>query len=138
MGKILLRGDYVPYEKVLETGPFLFAKKEIQWDMKPRKIKQNELRSIDIEFDDGKSFRIPLKMLRDECPCAECKGETVLFQSHPPSPDAKMERPGKYDIQKIELVGTYGMQPQWGDGHATGIYPWEYVYRMGVAASAME
>jgi DUF971 family protein len=76
-----------------------------------------------IKWDDGHESRIPLRSLRDACPCAGCKGETILLHSYAP-----VERPthaGAYDLKGAAPVGSYALQLTWGDGHATGIYTWE-------------
>ena len=28
-------------------------------------------------------------------------------------------------------MGSYAVQPQFSDGHGTGIYSWEYLYELG-------
>jgi DUF971 family protein len=40
---------------------------------------------------------------------------------------------GKRDvgINGVEPVGNYGIKPLFTDGHATGIYTWEYLYKLG-------
>ena len=66
-----------------------------------------------------------IQQLRDECPCAECKGETILM--HQFLPVLKPKLPGHYDVKSIVPVGSYAVQITWGDGHATGLYSWEYL-----------
>jgi len=34
-------------------------------------------------------------------------------------------------------VGSYAVQPHFSDGHATGIYSWDYLYELGVNHEAM-
>jgi len=34
-------------------------------------------------------------------------------------------------------VGSYAVQPHFSDGHATGIYSWDYLYELGVNREAM-
>jgi DUF971 family protein len=34
-------------------------------------------------------------------------------------------------------VGNYAVQPHFSDGHATGIYSWDYLYELGVNRAAM-
>jgi len=34
-----------------------------------------------------------------------------------------------------EMVGGYGFQPRWGDGHRTGIYPFPFLRRLGNSES---
>ncbi len=65
-------------------------------------------------------------MLRDACPCAGCKGETVLFQTYVPSP-VDENAPGRYVLKGAESIGNYAMRFIWEDGHAEGIYTWEHL-----------
>ena len=76
-----------------------------------------------LKWDDGKETHIPLKVLRDHCPCASCQGETVLLKTY--KPIAQPELPGKYTLKGAQQVGYYALQMYWGDGHQTGIYTWE-------------
>jgi DUF971 family protein len=32
-----------------------------------------------------------------------------------------------FALRQLSPVGTYAIQPTWGDGHATGIYSFEYL-----------
>jgi len=35
------------------------------------------------------------------------------------------------EIRALEPVGSYAVQPQFSDGHSTGIYSWDYLYELG-------
>ena len=80
-------------------------------------------------FSDGSEMYFPLAMLRRACPCARCQGE----------PDAlgRVQRPivehgdGSFDLKRFELVGGYGLQLHWADGHGTGIYSIAYLEKLG-------
>lgn len=87
------------------------------------KLEQEDLR---ITWNDNTESIISLKYLRDECPCAQCKGETILLRTYKP---AKMQisSPALYKIKNITKVGTYAVQVAWEDGHNTGIYTFEYL-----------
>lgn len=93
--------------------------------MRPTSIKQNADKTITMTWDDGLSTPFTVEQLRDECPCAECKGEQILM--HQILPVVKPKRPGHYDITAIVPVGSYAIQISWGDGHATGLYSWDYL-----------
>ncbi len=62
--------------------------------------------------------------LRDSCPCAGCKGETVLFKTYVP-PEADTTTPGRYKLNGATPVGNYALKLTWGDGHDMGMYTWE-------------
>jgi DUF971 family protein len=94
--------------------------------MKPKQIKIVEKDKLLITWQDDNQNVITLKYLRDECPCAGCKGETILFKTYRP-PKPAMFSPDMYKVKSIDIVGDYAMQLAWKDGHDTGIYSWEYL-----------
>jgi DUF971 family protein len=94
--------------------------------MKPKQIKITEKTNLFIKWDDGSESLIPLKYLRDECPCASCKGETVLLKTYIPAKAGNLS-PEAYTVKNIQQVGGYAVQLTWGDGHSTGIYTWDYL-----------
>lgn len=81
-------------------------------------------RLLEVAFDDGRSFRIPFELLRVYSPSAEVQGH---------GPGQEVLQTGKRDvvIESIEPVGHYAVQPRFSDGHDSGIYTWEYLYRLG-------
>lgn len=93
--------------------------------MKPLSIKKTAPDTITITWDDGGVMPFPITLLRDECPCAGCKGETILM--HQILPVVQPKLPGHYDLTSITPVGSYAVQCLWGDGHNTGLYSWEYL-----------
>jgi DUF971 family protein len=80
---------------------------------------------MEIDFDDGRSFRLPYEYLRVFSPSAEVRGH---------GPGQEVLQVGKKDIEirQVEPIGSYAIQPTFSDGHATGIYSWEYLYQLGV------
>lgn len=97
--------------------------------MKPLQIKVAEKSKIIIKWDEKSESKIGLKYLRDECPCANCKGETVLLKTYRP-PKPKILNSEMYRVQNIQPVGSYAIQVSWKDGHNTGIYSWEYLKKL--------
>ena len=81
-------------------------------------------RLLDIAFDDGAAFSIPFELLRVYSPSAEVKGH---------GPGQEVLQVGKRDvgITEVEPVGNYAIKPLFSDGHATGIFSWDYLYRLG-------
>lgn len=94
--------------------------------MKPKQIKIEDGKHLVITWQDETKDKISLKYLREECPCANCKGETILLKTIRP-PRQNKNIPGRYEISKIDIVGGYAIQVRWKDGHDTGIYSWEYL-----------
>ena len=94
--------------------------------MNPVKIKVKDKTKLFMKWEDDSESTLSLKNLRDECPCAGCKGETILLKTYrPPKPSAIT--PEMYKITNIETVGNYAIKITWKDGHNTGIYTWEYL-----------
>src|SRR5258708_1050136 len=94
--------------------------------MRPLSIKRNKPDGLSIAWENGHQSLYSLDELRYACPCAGCRGESLLLQSYvPPPPDRST--PGRYELKGIQQVGSYAIQLQWGDGHATGIYTWDYL-----------
>jgi DUF971 family protein len=81
-------------------------------------------RLLDIAFDDGAAFSLPFELMRVYSPSAEVKGH---------GPGQEVLQVGKRDvgIEGIEPVGNYAVKPIFTDGHATGIYTWEYLHKLG-------
>jgi len=97
--------------------------------VKPVLIKVFNKTTLLIEWDEKTESKIGLKYLRDECPCANCKGETILLKTYRP-PKTKMFNLEMYMLQNIQPVGSYAIQISWKDGHTTGIYSWEYLKKL--------
>jgi DUF971 family protein len=82
-----------------------------------------------IKWDDGSESFIPLEVLRRSCPCAGCQGEADLLGNVYQHPDQPLTPPAFQWIRFV-AVGGYAIQPVWGDGHATGIYSFDYLKRV--------
>jgi DUF971 family protein len=95
--------------------------------MRPLDIQQigNELA---VKWDDGGESFIPLEKLRRACPCAGCKGETDIMGNVYKNPGQKLS-PLAFQLKRIVSVGGYAIQPTWADGHATGIFSFDYLKR---------
>jgi DUF971 family protein len=82
-----------------------------------------------IKWDDGTESFIPLKALRQHCPCAGCKGEMDIMGKLYKGPEQQLS-PRSFQLKRVETVGGYGLQPVWGDGHSTGIFPFSLLRRI--------
>ncbi|HOJ04560.1 MAG TPA: DUF971 domain-containing protein [Bacteroidota bacterium] len=96
----------------------------------PKEIKLLENRDLRILWSDGHIVHIPLQFLRDECPCAGCKGETDIFGEIRMPMQLPIAIPGKYELKRLAPMGNYAIVASWGDGHDTGIYSWEYLLEL--------
>lgn len=87
-------------------------------------------RVLEIAFDDGAAFKLPFELLRVYSPSAEVQGH---------GPGQEVLQTGKREVQitGLEPVGHYAVQPSFSDGHDTGIYSWELLYRLGREQEAL-
>jgi DUF971 family protein len=81
-------------------------------------------RVLDIAFDDGRSFALPVEYLRVYSPSAEVRG-------HGPGQEVLQAGKREVNISAIEPVGVYAVKLVFTDGHDTGIYSWDYLYDLG-------
>ena len=81
-------------------------------------------RVLEVAFSDGARFRLPFELLRICSPSAEVQGH---------GPGQEILQTGKREVDVIDLqpVGNYAVQPTFSDGHSTGLYSWELLYRLG-------
>ena len=87
-------------------------------------LKKTKESTLHIIWSDKKEDNIPLTKLRDDCPCANCKGESVILNNYIPI-KSPFKASGYYDIERIESIGNYAIQIYWKDGHNEGIYSWD-------------
>jgi DUF971 family protein len=83
-------------------------------------------RVLEIEYDDGARFRLPCEYLRVYSPSAEVRGHT---------PDQAKLQVGKeaVNISDLQQVGSYAVKIVFDDGHRSGLYDWQYLYKLGRA-----
>ncbi|MFM2056101.1 MAG: hypothetical protein RLY71_486 [Pseudomonadota bacterium] len=81
-------------------------------------------RVLEISFSDGASFRLPFELMRVCSPSAEVQG-------HGPGQEVLQTGKREVEITALEPVGHYAVQPTFSDGHDSGIFTWEYLYRLG-------
>ena len=92
------------------------------WPVEIRLRKAEKM--LEVDFDNGVSFRYPAELLRVESPSAEVQGH---------GPHQKTTVPGRrhVGIMELEPVGHYAVRIKFDDLHDTGIYSWKYLYEMG-------
>jgi DUF971 family protein len=74
---------------------------------------------LEIEWRDGHQTAFAFAELRWLCPCATCRGEGGMPGWLDSNPTLTVTQTTLIDVR---LVGSYAIQPTWGDGHATGYY----------------
>lgn len=91
----------------------------------PTEIKLHQKsRLLEVAFSDGRTFSLPYEFLRVFSPSAEVRG-------HGPGQEVLQSGKRNVDIVSLDPVGSYAVQPTFSDGHATGIYAWDYLYSLG-------
>ena len=87
------------------------------------RLKQAE-KILEVDFDDGSTFALPAELLRGESPAAEVQGHSA---------DQKKLIAGRrhVGIMELEPMGNYAVKIKFDDLHDTGIFSWQYLYRLG-------
>ena len=92
---------------------------------KPTEINLHQIsRVLDVAFDDGRHFSLPVEYLRVFSPSAEVRG-------HGPGQETLQTGKREVAIDDVEQVGHYAIRPRFSDGHDTGIYSWDYLHDLG-------
>ncbi len=77
-------------------------------------------RALRLTWSDGHSASFDYDYVRGYCPCAGCQGHgSMAVEYQPPSAPVRPE--------EIEPVGNYAISIVWSDGHATGIYRFDFL-----------
>lgn len=86
-------------------------------------VLHKQSRTLEIGYDDGAVFHLPFEFLRVHSPSAEVRGHGA---------GQEILQTGKRNvlITALEPVGNYALKPHFSDGHNTGIYTWDYLYRL--------
>ena len=87
-------------------------------------------RVLEVGFSDGATFRIPFELMRIYSPSAEVQGH---------GPGQEVLQTGKRDVElgDLEPVGNYAVKPVFSDGHESGLYSWDLLYRLGDQQQAL-
>ena len=79
-------------------------------------------RTLELEYADGTRFSLPAEFLRVHSPSAEVQGHgQPILQA------------GKQNVALVGLepAGNYALKLVFDDGHDSGLYSWDYLYRLG-------
>ena len=83
-----------------------------------------------VSFDDGSHYELPAELLRVESPSAEVRG-------HGPGQEQLVHGKRWVAISGVEPVGTYAVRLKFSDGHASGIFTWSYLAKLGREQDAL-
>jgi DUF971 family protein len=84
-------------------------------------------KELTVQWGDGHVSAYPLAHLRSHCPCAGCRHQREESQAGGllVLPNAALNASDA--IESITPVGRYGLQPNWTDGHNTGIFTFAFL-----------
>ena len=82
-------------------------------------------RQLELTYENEERFLLPAELLRVLSPSAEVQGH---------SPDQAQLPVGKCDVSivGIEPVGLYALKIVFSDGHDSGYYDWDYLYKLAI------
>lgn len=78
-------------------------------------------RTLELEFDDGKTYSLSAEYLRVYSPSAEVRG-------HGPGQAVLQVGKEEVGITDLEPVGQYAIRIVFDDSHSTGLYSWDLLY----------
>lgn len=96
----------------------------------PHEITVNKkTKQLAVLWSDKHTSVYPFSLLRNACPCAECRGGHDQMSEEPPREAFYMpiEDNSSTRLVSVEEVGSYGITILWEDGHHHGIYTWQYL-----------
>lgn len=88
-------------------------------------VLKQQSRVLAVAFDDGTAYQLPYEYLRVYSPSAEVKGH---------GPGQAVLQVGKENVKVVraEPVGHYAVRLVFDDGHDSGLYSWDYLYKLGL------
>lgn len=103
----------------------------------PVELDLDRSRHLRIRWADGAEAVLPLRLLRQNCPCATCRTQREEQARNP----LRVVQPPRDELDAItvadaQLVGRYALKIEWRDGHATGIHDFPTLRRLCDASSA--
>ena len=81
-------------------------------------------RTLEIDFDDGARFKLPAEYLRVMTPSAADRG-------HGAGPGRTVAGKQTVALTGAQAIGRYAVRLTFDDGHDTGLYSWDELYRLG-------
>lgn len=86
-------------------------------------------RMLEVAFDNGASYQLSCEYLRVFSPSAEVRGHNKEQQK-------LIAGKKNVSIVNIEPVGNYAVKLIFDDGHSTGLYTWEILYKLSIHSEA--
>mgnify|MGYP003646737497 CR=1 FL=1 len=99
----------------------------------PSRLKfRKSAQALTVTFDDGATYTIPYKTLREQSPSAEVRGHGS--GPRPPKPVVSPD----IDVIKADHVGRYAVRIHFSDGHSSGLYTWNWLATLGREVAGIE
>jgi DUF971 family protein len=103
-----------------------FSMGEQTGDIWPTELRlMDQGKTLRVAFEGGEVFSLSAEFLRVVSPSAEVQG-------HGPDERITVGGKSKVTVRNVEPVGNYAVRLVFDDGHATGLYTWEYLRQIGV------
>ncbi|QDU55208.1 gamma-butyrobetaine hydroxylase-like domain-containing protein [Aeoliella mucimassa] len=101
----------------------------------PTKLEKPSDDRLRITWSDGTLREYTVRELREACPCANCREK----HGGPPAPSNELPvlQPGQggpITLAAMRPAGNYAYNIEFSDGHDSGIYMFELLYRLGKPA----
>lgn len=95
-----------------------------------RIVLHQQSKRLEVAFDNAVTYSLPFEFLRVLSPSAEVRG-------HGAGQEVLQTGKRNVEILSLEPVGNYAIKPTFSDGHATGLYSWDYLYQLGEQQDAL-
>ena len=77
-----------------------------------------------VQWSDGRAD-FPFHFLRSQCECAHCVNEWTGQRMLDPASISS-----DITVEKMDLVGGYAVRIHWSDGHNSGLYTWDHLWKL--------
>lgn len=91
-------------------------------------ILHKQSKSLELAYDND-SYNLSAEYLRVYSPSAEVQG-------HGPGQEILQTDKQQVGISQIEPVGHYALKIHFDDGHNTGLFSWDYLYKLSTEYDA--
>jgi len=105
-------------------------------------IKRNDTAGVTLRWEDGTVHSISSRTLREHCPSAVSKAKRGDTSHDAPLTSGPAPRKSllrivdttadeQLSLIKVWPIGNYAIGMAWGDGHNSGIYPFDLLFELG-------
>lgn len=106
---------------------------------RPKHLHLDRTKGLTVEWSDGGRSFYPVAYLRKMSPSADMRELRAQMQRNPltvlPASTSSPTQPLR--VETIEAVGNYAVRLVFSDGHATGLYSWDYLHSIAPANTSV-